>query len=103
MRFLTVSTPRGGLPPEQLPAMFDGAMAWEDRHRDHIEILGMFPGGGGFAIFDVPDEQTLYRMVAEMPFTPFSDILVRPFVDSQIGWGQAKEAVQGMLEAMRGA
>jgi hypothetical protein len=42
----------------------------------------MFPGGGGFAIFNVPDEQTLYCMVAEMPFTPLSAIWSARFVDS---------------------
>lgn len=102
MRFLVTFTPKFQPPLDQLPAMFDGATAWKERHQEHIETLGVFPSQGGGGVLDVPDLETLQRMLGEMPFTPFAEVEVRPFLDADTGWAQAKEIIQARLQAMAG-
>jgi hypothetical protein len=98
MRFLVLSTPRATIPPELLPALVDRAEQWQERYSDHFPVgIGLFPGGGGFGILDAPDEATLHKIIAEMPFSPFSNIEVRAFVDSAIGWSNIRESLSAAM------
>ena len=67
MRFLVAATPKIPPAPERMPAMIDAAEAWQERHSDKLQDFGLFPGGGGFGIAEVPDEATLHSMLAQMP------------------------------------
>jgi hypothetical protein len=96
MRALVIGTPKFPPPPEKLPEMIEGALAWHQRYSDRFEVFGNFIGGGGFAVVNVPDEQTLNQMVMEMPFAWVSDVSVRPFVDGVTGFHQLQEALAGM-------
>lgn len=97
MRFLVVATPKFPIPPDQILGMLDRGEEWQQRHSDKFEAFGMFPAGGGFGIVNVRDEATLHQLMAEMPFAPFSDHEIRPFVDGPTGWRQAREAVAAAL------
>jgi len=96
MKALVVGTPKFPVPPDQLPGMIDGALAWHERYKDHIEIFGSFPGGGGFATIDVPDEQTLNQMVIDMPFSWVSEVSIRIFVEGVAGLRQLQESLAAM-------
>jgi hypothetical protein len=76
--------------------MIDGALAWHERYREHFDVFGSFPGGGGFAAVNVPDEQTLNQMVIDMPFVWFSDVSVRVFVEGTAGLRQLQESLAAM-------
>lgn len=98
MRFLVVSTPRVPIPPDQLPGMIDRAEQWQERYADHLPHgIGIFPGGGGFGILDAPDEATVHRILTEMPFSPFSTLEVRVFVDSSTGWSTIRESLAAAI------
>ncbi len=99
MRVLVIGTPKFQIPQEQLLEVTEGAIAWSERHRDSIEVLGTFVGGGGFGIINVPDEETLNQIVIEMPFSWFSDVTVRPFVQGDAGLRQWQQAAQAMSHA----
>jgi muconolactone delta-isomerase len=96
MKFLVVGLPKHQIPPEQLPGVIDGAIAWSERYQGKLDAFGMFPGGGGFGIADVSDETELNQMIIDMPFTWFSDVEVRPFVEGNAGLQQLKQAVEAM-------
>ena len=96
MRVLVVGTPKFQVPPEQLPAIVDGAIAWHERYEDKFESFGLFPGGGGFGVVNVADEVELNQLILEMPFSWFSDVQVRPAVEPSVGWQQLQQAVQAM-------
>jgi hypothetical protein len=96
MRALVVGTPKFQIPPDQLPGIVDGAIAWHERYQDKFDAFGTFPGGGGFGVVNVEDETELNQMIIEMPFSWFSDIQVRPFVAGAAGLQQVKQAVDAM-------
>ena len=97
MRFLVVATPKFPTPPEIVPTLIDRAEQWQERYEDKFEVFGLFPGGGGFAVADVSDEAELHRMILEMPFSPFSEHMIKPVVDGATGWRQAREAFAAMM------
>ena len=100
MQALVIGLPRFQIPPDQLPSIADGAIDWYERHRDKFSAFGTFPGGGGFGVVEVADEAELNQLIIEMPFSWFSDVQVRPFVDGIEGLQQFKQAVEAMAAAM---
>jgi len=96
MQALVTASPRFQVPPDQLPSIVDGAIEWYERYRDKFTAFGTFPGGGGFGVVEAADEAELNRMIIEMPFSWFSDVEVRPFVDGGEGFQQLKQAVDAM-------
>ena len=57
-------------------------------------------GGGGFGIFNVPDEATLNRIMVEYPLTPYSELTVRPILDGDTALGQWREILREMMDAV---
>jgi hypothetical protein len=96
MRVLVIGRPRFQVPPEQMAGMAQGASAWLEKNRDSIVVSGAFVSGGGFAVLDVPDEQTMMRLMMEWPLTPVSDTQVELFIDAESGLQMLQEAMQGM-------
>jgi muconolactone delta-isomerase len=97
MRVLVIATPRTTAPPEMIMGLIDRAEEWHQRYEEKFESFGLFPGGGGFGVADVKDDAELHRMMAEMPFSMFSNVEVRSFVDGATGWRQAREAIAAMM------
>ena len=99
MRFLIIAFPKFSPPLDQLPALVEAEKGWHERHRDRLEVHGWFVGGGGFVIANVEDDVTLNQVVMEHPFTPFSDVQVRAFVDHETGSRQLQQFVQEVIRA----
>jgi hypothetical protein len=96
VRGLVMGRPRFQVPPQQLSGMVQGALQWFDTHRDSIVVSGAFPAGGGFAVLDVPDLETLNALILEWPLTPVSETQVEPFIDAEVGLRALHEALQTM-------
>jgi hypothetical protein len=96
MRALIIGTPKFQIPPDQLPSILDTAIAWHERYQDKFQAFGTFPAGGGFGVVEVADETELNQLIIEMPFSWFSDVQVKPFVDGAAGLHQLKQAVDAM-------
>ena len=65
-----------------------------------MEVFEFFAGGGGgFGIFNVPDEATLNRIMVEYPLTPYSKVTVRPILDGDTALGQWREIMREMMDA----
>lgn len=93
MRFIVISTPKLPPPPDAVAAMIDAAERWQERYQSRFESFGLFPGGGGYGIVNADDEAELHRIMAQMPFGPFSSWEVRVVVDGATGWAQMREAI----------
>jgi hypothetical protein len=100
MKFLVIGLPKHPIPPEQLPMVTDGALAWHQRYEQKFGSFGVFPGGGGFGTVEVADEKELNQLIIEMPFSWFSEITVRPYVEGAAGFEQLKTAVDSMAAAI---
>jgi hypothetical protein len=96
MKALVIGLPKFQIPPDQLSSIVEGAIEWQERHQDKLSAFGSFPGGGGFGIVEVADEAELNQLIIEMPFSWFSDVQVRPFVEGVTGLQQLKQAVDAM-------
>jgi hypothetical protein len=101
--FLVVVRPRSALPIDHITMMLQASREWYQRHQGSFRAFGTFPGGGGFALVNVSDIQTLHRMMAEMPFTVVSDTHIDPFIEGEEGFAIAQEVFGAMMQKMQGA
>ena len=98
MRVFVLVEPKFFIPPEMFPTLLEGFAAWRDAHRESMEVFEFFAGGGGgFGVLNVPDEATLNRMMVQYPFTPFSEVTVRPILDGDTALEQWREVMRGSL------
>lgn len=91
MRVAVIYTPRNAPPPDLMPRLLEELGGWVERHRDRMETIEFFVGGGGFGIADVDDAEELQRMVAEHPFTPFADVEVKAIVAADVALRNLQE------------
>jgi hypothetical protein len=99
MRVMVMSRPKHRLQPQEMPMLFQGFSAWREKYRHKMEAFEFFLGGGGFGIVDVDDEAALNQLIVEMPFTPYTEITVEPFVEGDTGFRQFREAMAAMVGA----
>jgi Domain of unknown function (DUF3303) len=92
MRFAIIYRPENAPPPEQIPEIVQTMAEWMQRYGDRLEGTEFFVGGGGFGIIDTDNAETVQRLIAENPFTPFSEIEIRPLIDPQKALGILQEA-----------
>jgi hypothetical protein len=91
MRFAIIYRPKNPPPPEQIPDIVQTMGDWMQRYGDRLEGTEFFVGGGGFGIIDTDDADTVQRLIAENPFTPYSEIEIRPLIDPQRALGILQE------------
>jgi hypothetical protein len=97
MRIFVMSQPRFPVPPEQLPALMQGFVAWREKYRSVMEAFEFFAGGGGgFGVLNIPDEATLNQIMLEYPFGFFDQLDIRPVLDGDKGLAQFQAAMQAM-------
>jgi muconolactone delta-isomerase len=100
MRAFVLVEPKFFAPPEMFPTLLEAFAAWREAHREHMESFEFFAGGGGgFGIFNVPDEATLNRIMVQFPFFPYSELTARPILDGDSALGQWREIMSEMMEA----
>jgi hypothetical protein len=100
LRVFVLVEPKFFVPPEMFPTLLDGFAAWRDANRENMEAFEFFAGGGGgFGILNVPDEATLNRIMVQYPFTPFSELTVRPILEGDTALGQWREIMSEMMGA----
>ena len=98
MRVLVLVKDKYPTPPDQFPSMLDAFADWRERYRDSMETFEFFAGSsGGFGILNVPDEETLNRLMTEYPFFLFSEISVHPILDGDVALRQVREIMQQMM------
>ena len=62
--------------------MLIGAMGqWVEKYGGRFTTLEFFVGGGGLGVIEIEHSAELQRIAAENPFTPFSEVEIRPVVE----------------------
>ncbi len=92
MRFAIIYTPKHPVPPAELPELLNGMAAWMQNHQSRLEGVQFFVGGGGFGTAEVDDAADLSRMLAEHPFTQYSEVAIKPLVDPATAMSILQEA-----------
>jgi muconolactone delta-isomerase len=83
MRFAIIYRPKHPAPQEQLPELLKRMGEWMKEHGSRIQGTQFFVDGGGFGIIDTEDVGELSRLISEHPFTPYSDVEVKPVIDPE--------------------
>jgi muconolactone delta-isomerase len=97
MKFLVIAKNKYPLPPEAIPSLMDGAIAWKRKYEGKFEQIFAFAGmqaGGG--ITDVDSTEELDTIIAELPMAPFSDIEIYPLTDVEGVWQRSKQIAEAM-------
>ena len=92
MRVAVIYRPRNPAPPEAIPMLMGAMGQWVEKYGKRFSTLEFFVGGGGFGVIDVDDSSELHRMTAENPFTPFSEVEIRPVVEPSAAMAILNEA-----------
>jgi muconolactone delta-isomerase len=79
--------------------LMTGMGAWLQKYGGRFSTIEFFVAGGGFGVIDIDDSSELHRIIAEHPFTGFSDVEVRPVVDPATAMSnlQAAFAERGII------
>lgn len=99
MRVAIIYRPRDAAPPEAVPMMLDAMGQRVRKYRARLSTLEFFVGGGGFGVIDTDDSAELQRIAAENPFTPFSDVEVKPVVEPGAALTIMGEVLAARMEA----
>jgi Domain of unknown function (DUF3303) len=102
MRVAVIYRPRNPPPVEAIPMMAAGLGEWVEKHGPRFSVLEFFVAGGGFGVIDVDDSAELNRIAAENPFTPFSEVEIRPVVDPSAGLATMAEVYAARARAAAG-
>jgi uncharacterized protein DUF3303 len=81
MRFAVIYRPKHPAPPELLPELLKGMGAWMQNNAGRVENVQFFIDGGGFGTIETDDPSEISRILAEHPFTQYSDVEVKPLID----------------------
>ena len=98
MKALVIGRPKFQVPPDMAPMITQGALDWYERYKERFTEFGTFMGGGGFGVVEVDSAEELGKMIAEMPFAPFSEVTAELFIEGDQGFRQFQEAVAAMME-----
>jgi predicted Rossmann-fold nucleotide-binding protein len=83
MRCAVIYRPSSPPPPDLMPELMQRLGAWMSEYGSSMSTTEFFVGGGGFGVIDAANSSELQRMVAAHPFTPYSDVEIRPVVPPQ--------------------
>jgi Domain of unknown function (DUF3303) len=91
MKYAIIYRPKHPVSRDQLPEMLKGMGEWMQAHGSRLEGVQFFIGGGGFGTIDTDDPAELTRLIAEHPFTQYSDVEIHPLLDPQAAMGVLSE------------
>lgn len=66
---------------ELAPMLFGALGQWVETYAARFTTFEFFADGGGLVLGDFDDTAELQRILAENPFTPYSDVQIRPVLE----------------------
>ena len=98
MKYLTVTRPRGNIPPEAAVGIFQAGKEWLNaRVADGtLDVVHSFPAGGGVSIANADSHEALMDRMREFPLFPFVEGEVHPLVDINRSLDSAIQMFQRM-------
>jgi hypothetical protein len=100
VRVAVIYRPRNPPPLEAIPMLAAGLGQWLEKYGKRFSTIEFFVAGGGLGVIDIDDSAELNRMTAENPFTPFSEVEIRPVVDPSVALATMAEVYAARAKAM---
>jgi muconolactone delta-isomerase len=101
MKFLVRTEPKHQAPPEMVPGMIDGLIAWAEANEDKLDSIWSLAGKqGGGGIVSVKSLEELDQLMITFPFGPFYEIAIDPIVELGHSMDRVKTHVSNMLAQM---
>jgi hypothetical protein len=100
VRVAVIYRPRNPPPLEAIPMLAAGLGQWLENYGKRFSTIEFFVAGGGLGVIDIDDSAELNRMTAENPFTPFSEVEIRPVVDPSVALATMAEVYAARAKAM---
>ena len=92
MRFAVIYRPEHPAPAELLPELLKAMGAWMQNNARRVEDVQFFIDGGGLGTIETEDPAEISRILAEHPFTQYSDVEVKPLIDPSTAMAVLVEA-----------
>ncbi len=99
MRVAIIYRPKNVAPVEATPMMMGALGQWVETYAARFSTFEFFVDGGGLVVADFDDADELQRVVAENPFTPYSDVQIRPVVAPTVAMGMYSEVIAALAAA----
>jgi hypothetical protein len=75
VRAVVVARAHSTVPAADLPALIDAVVDWQERYADDDQECAFFAGyPEGCSIVEAPNEDMLFRMIAEWPLSLYSRV-----------------------------
>jgi hypothetical protein len=84
---------------ELAPMLFGALGQWVETYAARFTTLEFFADGGGLALGDFDDTAELQRILAENPFTPYSDVQIRPVLEPRAALATYTQMVAALAAA----
>jgi hypothetical protein len=98
MRALIISCQKFPVPQAEFPGLLQAFAAWRERYKPLMEKFEFFvSGNGGCGIVNVPDDNTLTRIMMEFPFGLYSENEVLPICDGDTALAMQQEMIRQMM------
>lgn len=78
MKFVVIYRPSEPAPREQQPELLAGMGEWMQKFGSQVTGVEFFVDGGGLGFVETDDAELLTRLVVENPFSPYSEIEIKP-------------------------
>jgi hypothetical protein len=99
MKYLTIGTPKAiPVPPDQAVKLYTAATAWVDNQikTGKIDLMYIFPEGGGMAIGNVNSQEEAFDLLTGYPLYSFFDWKVKVLVDWKHAYNSIIERYKSM-------
>ena len=98
MKYLTLTKPRGNLPPDIAEGVFQAGKDWLNAQvaNGTLDFVHGFPEGGGVAVSNADSHEELMARMRDFPLFPFVEWQVQPLVDISRSLDSAIEMFRGM-------
>jgi hypothetical protein len=88
---------------EVAPMLMGALGQWVETYAARFSTFEFFVDGGGLVLADFDDSAELQRIVAENPFTPYSDVQIRPVVEPSVAMATYTQTMAALAAAGQAA
>lgn len=99
MRLAIIYRPKATAPMEVALMLMGGLGQWAETYAERFSTFEFFVDGGGLVLGDFDDNAELQQILAENPFTPYSDVQIRPVIEPGVAMATYSRTLAALAAA----